>query len=474
MADVSGDRGQLVTVVAVVLAVALVATAMVANTVIFTENLATRETTQTLDDSADHRDASTQSASDALDAINRNPGNWSHAILRRNLSNVVDNRTRIVRPEPAAGGAAVDVEVVASTGGYRLQQTNASRNLTAGGDIAGRADWTLATGAGNNTRYWLNVSRLSLFEATVDTTVGVLSRESFSVKVSNGSATWRTFLFQGAFVDAVFLWTVAPGESVEERVNYTDSCVTFDDHVRVNFDQARFGGDPCDELAFYPAIDEPRDIAYNNTRTATVFGINDRVTGSYELYANNSSVNGQAFYPVVANRSPSMVTALTTAHVEFTYATSEVDYRSRIATRPSSLGAFGAGQSPPAIASFSVTDDTDTATEAYDFTVDVGVTDPDGDLQRVEFVLTDDNGSEVENATEAVGGDSDTASHRFQSTSLDLSLEDDGNFTVQATVVDATGRADSHPEPHAADGDDTGDPPALAEPTVDVFSTGGV
>lgn len=452
MADVTPrERAQLVLITGLVLAATLVGVALVLNTVMFTENLATRQTTESLDETNQYRQATRESVQTALGQVNTGPTNASHHDLRENFTNALEAREAALRRDAAVQGASVDVSLRTSNGGFRLQQTNAGRDFTAGGTNAGATDWALVEGANGTTPFVMNLSRMSLFEATVDTTLSTLLSNAYHVTVSNDTATWEVYFYQGALTENVYIIADEPGSPLTSGVlvNQLAGTCSYDaDFVRIDFQEGEVNGNSCDQLSFYSNVSGPYAVSYNNTETLGI----ERARGTYKLRANNSSVVRQNYYTVASGNDPFMVSALTASQVEVTYQTSDHWYQGRVGVQPPSYGRFRSSGSRPGVTIDDVVDDTGSL-EKYDFEVTASVSDPDGNLQQVRFVLTDDAGSEVANTTVSVSGSSDTVSHRFSGTSLLASLEDDGNFTVHVVVTDTEGLSASAAAKHRADND---------------------
>jgi len=459
MADVTRDRAQLVLVAALVLAATLVGVALVLNGVIFTENLATRETNDDVDATQEYQQQTRVSIAEALGDVNTNPNNDTHAELRTNLSAAVENRTTIIQHDAAISGGSVDVDVRSTTGGFLMKQTNASRNFTAGGAIHGQRNWSLVTGASPNTELRQNISRESLYEATADTTWTVMRQKAYHVQIDNGSITWDVYLFQGAITGNIYVLTDRSDWSPDGKVvNYfNQTCSRQSRYAEVDFHEGTVDGTDCGALAFYPNLSDDVDVSHNNT-VLTVNGNPDpQVRGTYELRANNSSVQTDAFHNVSDGRSPFKVTALTTGEVVLTHRTSNLTYESTAGVPAPTLGRVQPGENAPVITDFDVVDYTD-GVEKYDFEVSFDAEDADGNLDTAEFIVTDDEGRGIENETVDLSGSADSVTRRFTKTNLLSMFENDGNFTLQVYVYDATNRSADAGDTHEADGDDTGSP----------------
>jgi hypothetical protein len=160
----SRDRGQLILVTGFTIAVLLVALVLLLNTVIYTENLATRGIDSGADDAVEYRATVVGSVGELIEYENerydeRDPPNES---VRNGIDTIDENLSDryLLRGTIAEiGGYEIDVD----DGSPRIWQPeseqngseqNESGNLTAGGE----SDWTVAT----------NVTDIERFSITVD------------------------------------------------------------------------------------------------------------------------------------------------------------------------------------------------------------------------------------------------------------------------------------------------------------------
>lgn len=458
MADVT-DRAQLLTVVGVVLAVTLVGTAMVANTVIFTENLATRETTRSMEDTAEYRIATNESLKQAINRINQhNPSVASHSTLITNFTSAVDTQERILQRDVAGEGTALSLSVVSTTEGTRLRQTDSSRGFTSN---SGGSDWTLATDISETDRFTMNISRSSLLPATVDTLLTVILQNAYHIRVDNGSAVWDVYFFHGPLTGNVYTFTEEPGSSSSGLLldNFGSMCAYNAPVVEVDMVQGTLNGTACPELAFFDDLEDPHSISYQNAHT----GGFDRAAGTYDILVSDATVQNANFDTPPSQ--PFSVAKLTQSTVDLQYQTDDLEYRARLdVTAPSQTSSTGGG-SPPSVTNLVVSDDTGLL-ETYDFDISADVADPDGgtDLYRVRFTITDDENRSIDSVAQSVSANG-TVSHSFTETGLlDPIFDDDGEYSIQVTVIDDAGNSDSISERHFADGDDSGSPPILTSP----------
>ncbi|KAB1196617.1 MULTISPECIES: hypothetical protein [Haloferax] len=126
---VGDDRGQLFLVTALAIAVLLVSLALILNTAIYTENIATRTTDTQLDDAVTEQRAVVAASETMLDAENRNGGSESEIGTRFESS--LANWSETAGTLEAANGFTIDVSYTGTnTTGIRVHQDDPARNFT--------------------------------------------------------------------------------------------------------------------------------------------------------------------------------------------------------------------------------------------------------------------------------------------------------------------------------------------------------
>ena len=146
------SRGQIILVAALGIAVTLVALALITNTAIYTENLATRETVDAQDATA-YENAVEDSASGLLALANRYNAT-DHEDIHDQFTADVVNVTNATAIESARHGHLVRTAVVDTTNGSRIAQDPSSEFT----DEDGTENWTLATDVEQTRRFELNIS----------------------------------------------------------------------------------------------------------------------------------------------------------------------------------------------------------------------------------------------------------------------------------------------------------------------------
>ncbi|MCG1002692.1 MULTISPECIES: hypothetical protein [Halobacterium] len=224
------DRGQLLLVAGLGLALAFVVLALVLNAVVFTENLATRNHGET-DDVVGHERAVEGAVGGLL--VQANTYNDTNAsTLRAALDDGVATWDANASLLTASGGTVTAAAVADVENGTRVAQSN-ERNFS---NATGAGDWVAARGVGETRR----------FEAVVTPTGG----DPLTVNVSDGAASWRVEVADEgtdtnvtAFLNGTLVAThTEPAETV--AVDITDGTVngtrvanwTFAENVSAPYD----------------------------------------------------------------------------------------------------------------------------------------------------------------------------------------------------------------------------------------------
>ncbi|MFB6266529.1 MAG: hypothetical protein ABEI31_02620, partial [Halodesulfurarchaeum sp.] len=132
------SRGQIILVAALGIAVTLVALAVIVNTVIFTENLATRNTVEGQE--AIMVERSSEEAVANLMAYANKYNNSSYSAVKGQFKRDVKNLSVGQNVHALSEGGFVNVSVVEVNNGTRIAQTQMDTLHSAGG----QPDWTLA------------------------------------------------------------------------------------------------------------------------------------------------------------------------------------------------------------------------------------------------------------------------------------------------------------------------------------------
>lgn len=462
MADVR-ERGQLILVAGFTLAVMFVTVALLLNTAIFAENLATRTTGgQSLEAS---------SAADAVDGglrtgikhINlNNENNASYADLTRNLTGMTTNWSDASNRQLSIDGSRVHVSVLGTANGSRLLHENTSRNWTAGGTNVGQPEWTLFDDveADNVQWFYMNISRKALFTASTDTTMAATADSAFNPRIVNQTgAEWRVYIFEGAATDSIYVLVEDPGEDFRNSPKaYTafaqESCIVTAVEGQVHFQlwEGDINGIRCQHLDFVHDLDGPVSVEFENTTSEhpITSNVSARVKGKYDIMVNTTDVKWSNFHPARDDLSPFALTAITKVDYRQQYRQAAVTYTTRSEIVPRFVGGVTVDDDPRLGVSVN---DTSGLLDTVDFDIAWDARDVNDDLDWVNVTVRDKDGNVVETYDNDVSGGTASGTEEFIRTS------DNGPYEFTVIVTDLDGNSDTVTQTHAADGDGEGDPP---------------
>jgi hypothetical protein len=272
------DRAQLLLVAGLVIAVTFVVLALTLNTVIYTENLATRSSDIAGgDDSIRFLEATEDGIAGILGHANRNH-NDSHAAVRQHVTDDVDAWRNAIGRSFSLNGVVTNVSNRNLTNGTRMLQTDGSRDFSA---ADGSANWTLASNASATRQFRLNVTNASLTNSE-HTAVGLTS-EVFHVHFNDGSSRHRMFVYRDTTVGTVNVTVVTNGSLAAG----SDPCSASGANVFVNVTAGTVGGESCSALSFVSDLQGPYAITYNKTDSTAV---GETANGTYHLIVDDESV----------------------------------------------------------------------------------------------------------------------------------------------------------------------------------------
>jgi hypothetical protein len=135
----AAERGQLILVAAVVLAISFVGIAIIVNSAIFTENVATRGDVPGSERALDHRYETVQNLESLVTTVNRQHTADPTTAAQTALAALARDEGLV----QASSGGVTDIEFNDTTDGTRIAQDAGTRNFT---DTNANFDWTVADG----------------------------------------------------------------------------------------------------------------------------------------------------------------------------------------------------------------------------------------------------------------------------------------------------------------------------------------
>lgn len=307
------ERGQVIVIVALLLAMAFVALALILNSAIYAENLSTRETADSIAVSG-AVSAAERDVEGAIREVNGNHGT-DYSDLEDTLEEIIGVRGTASTDRHATRGAAYTLSHVETTDGTQVRQ-NVSRNFTNGQHTS---TWTIAENANRIRDFGVTVSGTHLSEYSEG---NVDQNRDFHVYADNGTEPWRAFVYKDG--DGVNVTLTVDGET--QGTCRTSSTTD----VTVDFTEGTLDGSSCDDLALSAHRDGSwNEIGYNNTLDDDD---NPQVTGTYGLVLEDATTDSTDY--AETPDSPFAVDAIYDAEIEVTYARSDITYDRTIRVVP--------------------------------------------------------------------------------------------------------------------------------------------
>jgi len=308
MADVR-DRAQLILITGLILAVSFVVLTLLLNTVIYTENLASRGVDTGGSEAIEYQTVVVHGLGELVDGEN-DAEHQSQSEVRERVENGTSGFNETVTASYLERGVVADVSNLSLDDGRLLRQTDPSRAFT---NRTGTANWTLATGVEDTRSFVVTVSNPS------GSTPGT---DAFNVSlVSLGGDRWSVYVYEdgGALELAV--------QNVSDGSPTLDVCGPISEPARIDLTRGTVNGEPCGALVFGNGISPGAvyDIEFRR---------GDHIQGTYNLTVNTAtagtSVESQNFETVASGTSPYEVPAIYSAHVDVHYVTADLRYRAEV------------------------------------------------------------------------------------------------------------------------------------------------
>ncbi|MFT4882741.1 MAG: hypothetical protein ACI8U4_000235 [Natronomonas sp.] len=335
----ASDRGQLLIITALALAIVLVGLALVLNSAIYTENLSTRETTDSAEvtTTLSGGEAKVQRA---ISHVNRH-NNTSQDEVNRAFDDVVSDIGNITTDQHAKRGAAYRFTVVDRTNGTHLKHTNSSKSFVSGDTDPGKGDWLLAENVPHLRDYRMTVQPRYLYTGT-DPTIDVLMNNAFHVNMtgedgSGTNVTWEVYVYENSTGAVVVVGAeeseLLSEDNIEDLTTFEDSCraptSSDDENVTIDVTNGTVAGNSCAGLAFQDHFAEPISLRYENADDNQTLA-ESRSGGTYELAIGTTDYEDQYFHDASDDQSPYATHIIYDARVESRYSRDDIAH-SRVA-----------------------------------------------------------------------------------------------------------------------------------------------
>lgn len=317
MADVR-DRAQMLMIGAFGLAAMLIVLALILNTAIYTENIATRSSDIAGgDDAGRYKQASTEASLDRLDFTNHHNNTTSQSDLETAFNDSTENWSIMAATHGSYSGVATNTSVDHIDDGTRIVQDDV-RNFT--NESGSSNDWMVVSGVSNIRSYQIDVD--SVDSASVsDVEDPSISVNIFEIEIDDGSSIWNIYIFENSGDMKV---TVIKDSTLQGTCSSSSFGV-------VDITNASITNTYCQHLDFFDSVSGSFDIEYKKAHVAVV---GDTITGTYNFTVDKaySAVDATDF----ASASPGSLTsdtpspykthAVYAARVKVTYEGTRVFY----------------------------------------------------------------------------------------------------------------------------------------------------
>lgn len=329
----ANERGQLLIITALVLAIVLVGLALVLNSAIYTENLSSRESTDSSEVTTALGSGETE-VERAIRHVNHN-NNSSHAEVNQAFDEVVGDISNDTTDQHAKRGATYRFTVTDRTNGTHLRHTNGSKSFVSGGTNASEGDWWLAKGVPSLRDYTMTVEGQYLYTGS-DADFGLLVDNAFNVQIngtdsSGNDVTWMIYVYEDSGTGNV---TVFGGRETDITSASSLSDLTYDscsadvandtEPVTFSITNDTFDGRNCPPLGFEGALDSSVDIKYEDADDLS--GVS-RSGGTYELIIGATDYEDQHFYdPQSTDESPFATHVIYDIRLESHYSRADITH----------------------------------------------------------------------------------------------------------------------------------------------------
>lgn len=322
MANLTGERrderAQIILIAAFAIAVTFVALALVVNSAIFTENLASRGESTGSDDSLVVRHEVGQSVGEAIAHANtyNTSGEREQAV---NVTESVVTIDRSITRQQSANGKIVTIDGPTSFDNGTRIRDNASggSSFLNATDPTGntRPNWTVADGVDDTRAYQMTIHEV----ASGGNNYGGSRADEFYVNLTDGSDTWHMNVTNRSD-NKYYVGITGP--------SWSGTCTVDDsvDEFTIDLTRGVVGGEPCPYMNFSSGISTPYDITYNNS---------DEVTGNYSLVISNDDYSNANLSTVSGvDDDPFTSHAIYAATVTYRYDGSALTYNTSVRAAP--------------------------------------------------------------------------------------------------------------------------------------------
>lgn len=445
MADVAkAERAQLILVAGLALAVVLVALALILNSVIFTENLATRNEASDVEAATEFRGETYDSVARGIVHVNDvYRGDGFTTMYRDEYRPVLRNISDSTATGGSVAGIASDVDDEHGYPGTQIVDDNESKLQTFTPRVGvSTGYWTVAKNV-TFRRYRLTAKKAALAQLTLSDVKTALRNED-------------TVVFYIGFTDSrdrtwyLAIWKDSSGNmnivSYDKAADtFSEVCSTSGTEAALDFARQTFAGSNCNAFDFTEQLAGKTTIKYwtGDLAAGTYRLVVDRSHESLRDVVNTANYGDQCtsetFYRTTHDKSPYTAPAVYSTIVNATYRSSSAEYDGEIYVEPE---AIGPNSGAPTVTQFDVSDSSGTD---HEFSVTWNTSEPKRDPVTVNLTMIDSGGNVVDRVT----GLPPSGTETLKDSAL-LSL---GPYTLVVEAVDSNGNSRSVEQLHDDDGD---------------------
>lgn len=317
------DRAQLILITGLTLAVLLVAVVLLLNTVIYTENLATRGVDAGGAEAAEFREGTAADVAELLDRID-----WSTSDPAAFESDLA-TYAATVRDHRRHDGVVTRIEGSTTPGAY-VAQDNDSRPLVPSEahlnetNAIADEEWTLVENATRTRSYVLNVTVPDSGTIENDTLV---ESDAFrlTVEAADGTDEWEMYVYR-----------VGGGDTVVQVDGEERS--TGDETVRIDLTNGSVDGEPWDALVWADGVEDDASETAARTEYEVRYDNGDTVEGSYAFVvdAPDGVATASPDGPLrdASGESPYAVDAVYDARLTLGHHTPDLRFEDRVRVAP--------------------------------------------------------------------------------------------------------------------------------------------
>lgn len=315
MADLTrrADRGQLLIVAAIGLAILLTALALTLNTAVYAEI----HVSETDDSGHEQRDVIRYQESVRRAVAGMIASDAGNITTESGLRSNITNWNALTKPEYARDGVATDASLTDVTVENRITQ-NETRTFE---DQSGASNWTVASNVSDVDEYETEIQA----EGLAGTDDCASKEECFTLTVDDDGDTWQMFVYTSPGNETVEV-------DVETADGSNDNCKAEASSASVNVTGGMFIGENGTECSFESftqddQLDPPYTLQYSSAST---------VSGTYTLTVTGEVVEGSIEdddrYDTTG--SPQIDPEILAANVSVEYRSPDATYQSQIRVVP--------------------------------------------------------------------------------------------------------------------------------------------